>query len=412
MEILKKLGFNQLTPIQEEMLKNINVNKHIVGLAPTGTGKTHAYLLPITNQLTPQAKKLGLLILLPTNELVLQVSKMLAQMETDFIIKSYYGSKDLDKESQWLKNNQPDIAILTPFKLFELVRNRNVLKIHDVQYFVLDEADMMFDEEFMKMIDDTLHSMTISKFLLFSASITKAMLPFIKKYFGNYLLIDTTNQHQLKIEQLLVKPTLNRDETLLNILKHINPFLGIIFASKKETTQAIYEILKEKGYNVCLFSSDLNVKQRKKLIEDIHNLKYQYVVASDLMARGIDFVASHVINYDIAHHLEYFIHRSGRTGRMNNSGTVITIQEPKDQSRVSKLKNMGINFELVTINKDGLSKIKKKPKGSLTQEEIDRLKAVKKPKKVTPGYKKKHAKQVKLVMKDIKKERFKRAVNR
>jgi ATP-dependent RNA helicase CshB len=139
---------------------------------------------------------------------------------------------------------------------------------------------------------------------------------------------------------------------------------------------------------------------------EIHGLKYQYVVASDLMARGIDFKCSHVINYDLPNNLEFFTHRSGRTGRMGDSGIVITIQTSDDQRKIQKLKNQGTEFINYVLTDDGFKKIVKPTGPVLTDDEKNKLKQVKTGKKVKPNYKKKHQAAVKKQLQQIKKKRY------
>lgn len=405
-EMMQHMQFKTLTPIQEKIIASIDDSRHIVGLAPTGTGKTHAYLLPILSRLDYSKKVVQAVILVPTNELVIQVAQMIKDLELkDLVLKSYYGSMNMQKEVEWLAKNQPMVVVSTPSKLFDLVRDDRVLRIHQSKYLVMDEADMMFDEDFLSVIDQALSEIKIDKFVLMSATITSMMKPFINKYFGQHILIDTTDEHELNIKYLLLKETQDRSQTLSRVVDAINPYLALIFVSKKENAIPVYQMLSEKGANVCHFSSDLNVKQRKKLLEEIHDLKYQYGVASDLAARGIDFKASHVIHYDLPYQLEFFKHRSGRTGRMGGSGTVIVIYGPNDQSKLSKLKNQGINFLPAQITAEGIKEIVKK-RTPFTEDEINKIKKIKTSKKVTPNYKKNHQKLVKSAVKKIKRSRF------
>ncbi|CCV64646.1 ATP-dependent RNA helicase, DEAD box containing [Alteracholeplasma palmae J233] len=404
-EKLELLKFDELSPIQKEVFKNFKEQKNIVGLAPTGTGKTHAYLLPILSQINKDLNEVQAIILVPTNELVIQVNKMLKEIDEDIISKAYYGGNDKKRELDWLNNNQPQVVITTPGKLHDYVSKENKLKIHKAKYLVLDEADMMFDEDFLVKIDAVIENLN-PKILLFSATITETMEPFIKKYFGSSIVIDTTNQHTLDISYYLLKTKLdNKLETLRQLTQTINPYLAFIFVSKKEDQQKIFAELQENKVNVANFSSDLNMKVRKKMIEDIHKLKYQYVVASDLAARGIDFTASHVIHYDLPYHLEFFKHRSGRTGRMGKSGDVIVLYDLKESRKIDKIKKMGITFKNASLTKGEfvieLPKVKEKD-----EEIITAVKAVKKSNKVKPNHKKKYRAEVKKAIKKVKRSRF------
>jgi ATP-dependent RNA helicase CshB len=392
-EKLEKLGFKRTTPIQDGVFDAIDHKKHLVGLAPTGTGKTHAYLLPILERLDVNLKKTQAVILVPTNELVVQVNQMLMLTDDRFNVKAYEASKDKQKDVAWLKKAQPQIVITTPNRLKYLTVDEQALNIKDAKYLVLDEADMMFDEEFMGWIDGIISMMSDAKYLLFSATITKPMEPFIKAYFGSYDFIDTTKDHELDIEyQLINIKHQDRLESLKKVIKHINPYVCLIFVSKKENQDLVFESLYELGLNVVNFKSSLGIKRRKQIIDEVKNLKYQYVVTSDLAARGLDFKVSHVIHFDLPHHLEFFMHRSGRTGRMNDSGVVITFLNVDDHRRIEKLRKQ-VDFKEFQLTPDGLiEKVSKKR--PLSEAEKQAIKSIKKPKKVKPNYKKKNKQQV------------------
>lgn len=392
-KMLKELNFNKLTPIQEAVIKQFNSPKNLVGIAPTGTGKTHAYLLPLVNSLNPELKQLQAIILIPTNELVMQVRAMLKPLDNNFSVKAYHFKTNKQREEEWLTKNQPNIVISTPERLIEM---RNLgLNLNHVKHLILDEADMMFDEDFLTLIDKIIASLRTTKFSLFSASINENMYTFIKKYFGNYDLIDTTSAHELKIVHKLVKVNeQDRYQTLEKITKIIDPYLALIFVSKKEEQEEVFLKLYEQGLNVTLLSSKLTQHKRKIVINEIHNLKYQYVVASDLAARGIDFDASLVINYNLPYQLEFFKHRSGRTGRMDKTGEVITLATNDERHKITRLKEMGFNLEEYRLTTTELVKISKKQK-PLTKKEVEAIKAIPKPKKVKPNYKKKNKKKIK-----------------
>jgi len=407
-EMMQKLQFEELSPIQKEVIQNFKDSRHIVGLAPTGTGKTHAYLFPLLENIKRTPNIVEAVILVPTNELVMQVQKMLEETDDTVIFKAYYGAQDMQREAQRLQNSQPNIVITTPSKLIDLVIHKNALNIKHLTYFILDEADMMFDEDFMSLIDPVLANQDIDKFLLFSASITKVMEPFIAKYFGQHIFIDTTKESKLNIEHYLLNVRDNRLESLMDIIQRINPYLSIIFVSKNEDIQTVYDYLFERNVNVVSFQSSLGVKQRRRILEDIHKLKYQYVVSSDLLARGVDFKASHIIHYDLPYKIEFFLHRSGRTGRMGDTGEVYTLYNEDDQKTIDKLRNKGIDFTAITLTKDGFIKVKRKSK-TYDKQIAQAIKKIPKPKRVSPGYKKKHQAKVQQAIKKVKKGRYRDA---
>ena len=405
-EKLKQLGFNTTTPIQDGVFKLIDGKKHLVGLAPTGTGKTHAYLLPILARLDFAKQEVQVVICVPTNELVAQVEQMLKEIETNIRVKAYFGGSDKQREIEWLRKYQPQIVIATPQRLHEFVVDLNILKIQTAKYFVMDEADMMFDYDFLSMLDPILPAMSRAKFMLFSATIIPSMEPFMRKYFGEYDFIDTSKKHNLKIEyQLINIKYQNRLDVLKTVIKHINPYLCFIFVSKKENQEIVFQELVDQGLSVISLSSNSGVKKRAKIIDDIKNLKYPYVVTSDLAARGLDFKISHIIHYDLPHLLEFFQHRSGRTGRMHDSGTVITFMSVDDHRKIEKLKQKGIEFVNYTLSSEGIKKVYLKKKVT-SDAERDAISKISKPKKVVPNYKKKNKEKIKKAKQEIRRKEY------
>lgn len=402
---IKQLNFNNLTPIQSETIKHFNSNKNLVGVAPTGTGKTHAYLIPLIASINTNIDSLQAIIVLPTNELVNQVRLMLEPLLTDDIkVKTYDSKINKIREYEWLSKYQPHIVIATPERIYDF--SQNGLKIDVAKYIILDEADMMFDEDFLKQIDAFVVRTKQAKYFLFSASITENMYTFIKKYFGVYDLIDTTNQHELKIEQRLIKTNFNnRLEILEQILNTITPFFCLIFVTKKEDQQEVFDLLLSKNLNVGLLSGNLNQHQRKNVIANIRDFKYQYVVASDLAARGLDFEVSHVINYDLPYHLEYFKHRSGRTGRMEKDGIVITIATNDCRHKITRLEKMGYKFKEYKIINNEMVLVQEK-KVTISTEELQAIKKIPKPKKVKPNYRKKNKEKILKAKKEVRRKKY------
>jgi ATP-dependent RNA helicase CshB len=159
------------------------------------------------------------------------------------------------------------------------------------------------------------------------------------------------------------------------------------------------------GLNVVNINATLGVKKRAKIIEDIKNLRYVYVVTSDLAARGLDFKISHVIQYDLPHHLEFFMHRSGRTGRMHDTGIVYTFMTVDDHRKIDRLKALGIPFRSYTMSSEGLKKVPVR-KTTMSQEETDAIKKIKKPTRVVPNYKKKNAKLIKKAKQELRNQHY------
>ncbi len=405
-EKLTKLGFDEISPIQSKVFELFSNPKHLVGLAPTGTGKTHAYLLPILSKINKSVNQVQAVICVPTNELVLQVYDMLKATDDEILAKAYIGGRDKQTDIEWLEKRQPQVVISTPYRLANYANDEGVLKLFTTKYMVFDEADMMFDEAFLELIDPIVSRMNNTKFLLFSASITKRMEPFIKTYFGLYDFIDTTKLHDLNIDYKLIEiKEMDRLVALEHLLGGLQPYLCFIFVSKKVDQLLIYQKLLDMNYQVCNYSSDLPMKRRKQMIDDIRALKFQYVVTSDVAARGLDFDVSHVIHYDLPHHLEFFIHRSGRTGRMNAAGVVLTLMQLKDHRKIEKLMKQ-VRFERYILQPNGALIHKPKKVKIMSEEEKQAVNSVKKPKKVKPNYKKNYNKAVDKARKDARRKQY------
>ncbi|WP_323847524.1 MAG: DEAD/DEAH box helicase [Phytoplasma sp.] len=358
---LKQLKFEQITPIQKEVFANFKQPYHLVGSAPTGTGKTHAYLLPVLSQIDWNLNVIQAVIVVPTNELVFQVFKMLKELEQrNSQVKIFYGGMDKQKISKSLEKNQPPLIITTLNKLNEYTVVLKKLNIYKSSFLILDEADALFDQNSLYTLD-VLLSKWKPKILLFSASITNNMNTFIQKYFGKSLFLDVHSQQKLNIKYYLLQSSLQkRLNDLKHFMKNLNPFSALIFFSKKTEQLKIYNELKSNNFNVLNFSSDLLVKKRKYLMTEIKKMKYQYILASDLAARGLDLDIQWVIHYDLpSKNLEFFQHRSGRTGRMGKEGNVILFYDEKEELSLIKIKkNYGICFNKIMLTENGFREIK------------------------------------------------------
>jgi len=416
-QALKDLGFKELSPIQKLVLDNIDNDKNIIAMSKTGSGKTHAFLLPIFNNLDEQDKTCQAVIVAPTVELARQIYKMaqhIASFSPDaIVIKAFFGGTDMKREMEKIVSNPPQIVIATPGKLVDLVIEENVLKIHFAKYFILDEADMVagsFLEEIFKIGEKFKNA----KKMVFSATIRESLEQLLKKFLTNTTILQIEKKvvSSLKIEHYLIPVKYRiKDEMLLNLTKIINPYLAIIFANKKEEVARIYEFLKSNKLNVIALHGDLNIRERKRIINEINALKYQYIVASDIVARGIDIEGvSHIINYELPKDFEFYIHRSGRTGRMYMDGICYSFYEEENFEYLDNLEKRGITFQYLDIKNDELVPYKGRNSRQnrvkpVSEEEKIAKRYIPKPKKVTPGYKKKLAQKQAEVTKRLKGKR-------
>ncbi|WP_121662860.1 DEAD/DEAH box helicase [Metabacillus litoralis] len=410
--ITKELKFFEPTEIQERLIPSILRGESAIGQSQTGTGKTHAYLLPLINQVEPDRPEVQVVITAPTRELASQiyneVGKLISFSPDDISAKLFIGGTDKQRTIEKLKS-QPQIVVGTPGRINDLVKE-NALIINRVRSFVVDEADMILDMGFIKDVDMIAGQMPDKlQILVFSATIPEKLKPFLKKYLANpkFTHVAPKQATAAKIEHILV-PVRHRDKIKLvhDMLKDFNPFLAIVFTNTKRNADELADALIEKGLKVGRIHGDLSPRDRKKMMKQINDLEFQYVVATDLAARGIDIKGiSHVLNYEIpTNDLEFYIHRVGRTARAGSSGVAVTLYETSDEDALNKLEKQGIEF----INKDfvggewrEIDDRKRRQNRKRVTDEVDALakSIVQKPKKVKPGYKKKMGREMEQIKK-------------
>jgi ATP-dependent RNA helicase CshB len=402
-EAIKHLRFYKPTEIQERLIPSILRGESVIGQSQTGTGKTHAYLLPIIEKIDPSREEVQAVITAPTRELATQIYhealKMIKHCPPDAVIhaRCFIGGTDKQKTIEKLKK-QPQLVIGTPGRINDLLREQ-ALFVHKADMLVVDEADLMLDMGFIFDVDQIAAKMANQlQMLVFSATIPEKLKPFLRKYMENpkYVHVAPKQATAEKIEHILV-PLRHRDKLklLYDMLVAYNPYLAIVFTNTKKMADEVAYALNEKRLRVGVLHGDLTPRERKKIMKQIRDLEFQYIVATDLAARGIDIEGvSHVINYELPHDLEFYVHRVGRTGRAGYEGVAATIYEPSDYDALAKLEKMGIEFiqrDLVRGEWTDLPAWNQRSKRTKQAGEIDQLvkKTVKKPKKVKPGYKKK-----------------------
>ena len=233
---------------------------------------------------------------------------------------------------------------------------------------------------------------------VFSATIPEKLKPFLKKYMDSPTHVHMNDKRPVaeNIDFYLVPiRSKSRNTRLKEVIDSINPFLAVIFCNTRKNAESVAGYLAEQGLRVGQIHGDLSPRDRKKMMKQIRDLEFQYIVATDLAARGIDIQGiSHVINYEIPEDLEFFIHRVGRTARAGNKGTAITLYAPEDEDALVRVEKMGIPFVQKDVKNGEWIDLKDRHqrasrKGERKQDEIDaKAKSmVRKPKKVKPGYK-------------------------
>lgn len=328
-----------------------------------------------------------------------------------------WGGTDKARQIDKLASNQPHIVIGTPGRIYDLVKSGD-LAIHKAKTFVVDEADMTLDMGFLETVDKIAGSLPKDlQFMVFSATIPQKLQPFLKKYLSNPVMekIKTKTVISDTIDNWLIS-TKGRDKNaqIYQLTQLMQPYLAMIFVNTKTRADELHDYLTAKGLKVAKIHGDIAPRERKRIMNQVKNLDFEYIVATDLAARGIDIEGvSHVINDAIPQDLSFFVHRVGRTGRNGLPGTAITLYQSSDDSDIRELEKLGIKFtpKMVkdgefqdTYDRDRRANREKK-QDKLDIEMIGLVK--KKKKKVKPGYKKKIQWAV-----DEKRRKTKRAENR
>lgn len=352
LDAIKEINFHQPTPVQEKVIPLILKCESVVGQSATGSGKTHAFLLPIFSQLDPAKQEVQAVITTPSRELAYQIYAAAKQLNkhlpTPVTIHNYVGGTDKQHQVEQLKRQQPQLVIGTPGRVLDLIKSQ-ALDIHTATKFVVDEADMTLDMGFLDQVDQIAsHFPDDLQMMVFSATIPQKLRPFLKKYMENPVMeeIPTETVINPDVKNWLMS-TKGRDKNQLiyQLLTMGEPYLALVFANTKERAIELATYLGEQGLKVALIHGGLEARRRKRTMRQIRDLDFQYVVATDLAARGIDIDGvSLVINDDIPSDLEYFIHRVGRTGRNGMPGTAITLYAPSEDELIAKLEDRGIKF--------------------------------------------------------------------
>lgn len=367
LQAIGELGFVEPTPVQEKSIPEIlNCGKDIVSLAQTGTGKTGAFGLPIVQMVDPQVDHVQAMILSPTRELCLQISRDLvnfAKYKPEVEICAVYGGSDIRKQIKQLRQGA-QIVVGTPGRVIDLIE-RGVLKIDEIRWLVLDEADEMLDMGFKDDLETILSSTPDTRqTLLFSAT----MPPFIAKVAKNYMndpieiKIGRTNQGADTVEHdyYLVRPS-DRYLALKRIVDIVPDIYGIVFCRTREETKDVADKLITDGYNADALHGDLSQAQRDMVMQRFKMKHLQILVATDVAARGIDVHdLTHVINYNLPDDIEVYIHRSGRTGRAGKSGISVAIVCKKELSKIRQIEKIsGKTFTRKMVpNADEICQIK------------------------------------------------------
>ncbi|MBL7970320.1 MAG: DEAD/DEAH box helicase [Prolixibacteraceae bacterium] len=349
-EILKaitEMGYENPTPIQEQTIPHlISSTQDLVALAQTGTGKTAAFGLPVLHNISMQIKEVQSLILCPTRELCLQISRDLEKYSAylpGLKTISVYGGADITKQIRELKAGG-QIVVGTPGRVHDLIR-RKVLNVSAIRWMILDEADEMLTMGFKEELDAILATTPAEKqTLLFSATMPLGISEIKSKYLNNALELSVgkRNAGAENVEHhYYVVHAKDKYATLKRIADNYPDCYAIVFCRTRMETREVAEQFMADGYNADALHGDLSQAQRDQVMARFRSKQLQMLVATDVAARGLDVnELSHVINYSMPDDPEVYIHRSGRTGRAGKSGISVTIVHMKETGRLKQIEKL------------------------------------------------------------------------
>ena len=344
LKAIDELGFKEPMPIQAEVLPILlNQRTDLVGLAQTGTGKTAAFGLPLLQNIDASKRCVQALVLCPTRELCMQISKDLlsyAKYMPEVMIVPVYGGASIEQQFKALAK-KPQIIVATPGRLQDMIR-RNRVDFSNVQWMVLDEADEMLDMGFQEDVDAILEYMPDEKnILLFSATMPVEVEKILNHYMKDPVRISIGQRNSgtsnVRHNYYLIRAN-DRYLALKRLIDYFPSIYGIVFCRTKLETQEVADSLIHDGYNAASLHGDLSQAQRDLVMSHFRQGFTQILVATDVAARGLDVNnLTHVINYNLPDDIDTYVHRSGRTGRADKTGICISLLHVKEKHKVKAI---------------------------------------------------------------------------
>jgi len=358
---LEKKDFEEMTEVQEKVIPLALQGVDIIAQAPTGTGKTAAFAIPLLEKINMEIEAPQVLVLSPTRELAVQITNEIEEMGhflKNVKVVAIYGGEYIEKQITALKR-KPQIIVATPGRLLDHI-NRRTIRLNNISTLVLDEADEMLNMGFKEDIEEILSLITLEhQTMLFSATISPEIERIAKKYLINPTII-RINKNELTIslvEQKYIEVNENDKIEVISRLIDINNYkLVMIFCNTKKGVDEVCANLMLRGVLVEALHGDMKQMQRDRVMNRFRNGLINVLVASDVAARGLDIDDVDVVfNYDLPTDDEYYVHRIGRTGRANKEGIAISLVTKKEKYRLRQImayaKTMITAMEIPSIDK-------------------------------------------------------------
>lgn len=344
---LAKLGFADSTEIQAQAIPLLLADDiDFIGQAQTGTGKTAAFLLPLFEKLDPKARHVQALILAPTRELANQIEGEIAKFtSTGDRVRSLsvYGGTPISAQLRALRSDAPSIVVGTPGRVIDLI-DRGALRLEDVRYVILDEADEMLDMGFFDDVQTIIAKSPNKKVWMFSATMPAPIQQLVNKHFRDPKMVKVTKQQLTtnSVEQtyLVARPS-DMVEALCRYLDSIDDIYGLVFTRTKIGAQQLADALNSRGYATESLHGDMEQDARDFTMKRFKEKKCKLVACTDVAARGIDVSdLTHVINVELPMDLESYVHRIGRTGRGGSKGIALSIVTPMEFRKIALIERI------------------------------------------------------------------------
>lgn len=337
---LEEIGFTTPTPIQAQAIPELLNGHDVVGQSQTGTGKTAAFSLPMLDRIDVENRAVQALVLTPTRELASQVNQAIRDFNGDrrLGILTVCGGQSMERQIRSLQRGT-QVVVGTPGRVIDLL-DRGQLKLDQVRWVVLDEADEMLSMGFIDDVKRILQQApTERQTACFSATMPRAIRDLINKFLKSPTTV-TVKQEQAapsRIEQraYMIPRGCSKAKALHPILALEDPEAAIVFVRTRKAAAELTNQLQAAGHSVDEYHGDLSQSQRERLLSRFRQGQVRWVVATDIAARGLDVDhLTHVINYDLPDQLESYIHRIGRTGRAGKTGTAISLIQPFERRKL------------------------------------------------------------------------------
>lgn len=341
-DALKKIGIREATPVQEQAIPALRNGRDTIVQAQTGTGKTLAFLLPLYDKIKTQADNIQTLIITPTRELTIQISKVAAILDKATGVRSLaiYGGQDIERQKHKL-GRDPHVIIGTPGRILDHLRRRT-LNFSTTNKIVLDEADEMLRRGFIEDVETILSTMAKDRqIMLFSATMPDRIKSLAHRYMVQVQHIEIKAEHITldTIKQRVVDTMeTSKMDKLCELINEEQPYLAMVFCSTRTRVSQVAMTLAKRGYLADELHGELSQLQRTNVLKKFRQAKLQILVTTDIAARGLDIEGvTHVFNYDIPQDTESYIHRIGRTGRAGQQGVAITFVNARQYNMLRKI---------------------------------------------------------------------------